>query len=157
MANNPLTFSVMIWNPWTLAKKWLKLIFLESRFFHQYYWIMDEKITFHPGWKHLLIRSESESDWAYVAGLFKKVAHRGVTKRCLLSWLTNSTLVYKPKCEGGGGWIAGSQPMNTAVNKEPKLWRSNSINLWWLSCVQELRLHEPKKHLFIVPTIKEWH
>jgi hypothetical protein len=27
----------------------------------------------------------------------------GVTKRCRLSWLTNSTLVYEPKCGGGGG------------------------------------------------------
>jgi len=28
-----------------------------------------------------------------------------VTKRCRLSWLTNSTLVYEPKCRerGGGG------------------------------------------------------
>jgi hypothetical protein len=29
---------------------------------------------------------------------------QGVTKRCRLSWLTNSALVYEPKCwEGGGG------------------------------------------------------
>jgi hypothetical protein len=27
---------------------------------------------------------------------------RGVTKRCRPSWLTNSALVYEPKC--GGGW-----------------------------------------------------
>ncbi len=27
----------------------------------------------------------------------------GVTKRCRLSWLTNSALVYEPKCEGSGG------------------------------------------------------
>jgi SLIT-ROBO Rho GTPase activating protein len=26
---------------------------------------------------------------------------RGVTKRCRLSWLTNSALVYEPKCGGG--------------------------------------------------------
>jgi hypothetical protein len=25
---------------------------------------------------------------------------RGVTKRCRLSWLTNSVLVYEPKCGG---------------------------------------------------------
>jgi hypothetical protein len=44
---------------------------------------------------------------------------QGVTKRCRLSWLTNSALVYEPKCgaEGGGG----SQPMRTAVHMEPKL------------------------------------
>jgi hypothetical protein len=28
---------------------------------------------------------------------------QGVTKRCRLSWLTNSVLVYDPKCGGGGG------------------------------------------------------
>ncbi len=28
---------------------------------------------------------------------------QGVTKRCRLSWLTNSTLVYEPKSGGGGG------------------------------------------------------
>ncbi len=35
---------------------------------------------------------------------------QGVTKRCRLSWLTNSALVYEPKCggEGGGGFCAGS-------------------------------------------------
>jgi hypothetical protein len=34
---------------------------------------------------------------------------QGVTKRwrkCRLSWLTNSDLVYEPKC-GGGGWRRG--------------------------------------------------
>jgi hypothetical protein len=44
---------------------------------------------------------------------------QGVTKRCLLSWLTNSTPVYEPKCGGmGGGEVAGSQPMSTAVHME---------------------------------------
>jgi hypothetical protein len=44
---------------------------------------------------------------------------QGVTKRCRLSWLTNSALVYEPKCgaEGGGG---GSQPISTALPREPK-------------------------------------
>ncbi len=32
--------------------------------------------------------------------------HQGVTKRCRLSWLTNSTLVYEPKC-GGESWSCG--------------------------------------------------
>jgi hypothetical protein len=44
-----------------------------------------------------------------------------------LSLLTNSALVYEPKCGGGGGggWAAGSQLMSTAVHMEPKkLWRS---------------------------------
>jgi hypothetical protein len=44
---------------------------------------------------------------------------QGVTKGCRLSWLTNSALVYEPKCRGGGG-VAGSQPMSTAVHMEPK-------------------------------------
>ncbi len=44
--------------------------------------------------------------------------HQGVTKRCRLSWLTNSALVYEPKC--GGERVAGSQPMSTAVHMEPK-------------------------------------
>jgi hypothetical protein len=51
---------------------------------------------------------------------------QGVTKRCRLSWLTNSAIVYEPKCGGGG--CGGSQPMSTAVHRSPnKLWRSNSI------------------------------
>ncbi len=41
-----------------------------------------------------------------------------------LGWLTivtNSTLVYEPKRGGrGGGGVAGSQPMSTAVHIEPK-------------------------------------
>ncbi len=60
-----------------------------------------------------------------VVGRFAR--DQGVTKRMCLSWLTNSTLVYEPKC--GGRWgVAGSQPMSTAVNRSPnKLWKSNSI------------------------------
>ncbi len=52
---------------------------------------------------------------------------QGVTKRCRLSWLTSSVLVYEPKCGGMRG-VAGSQPTSTAVYRSPnKLWRSNSI------------------------------
>ncbi len=54
---------------------------------------------------------------------------RGVTKRCRLSLLTNSALVYETNCGGRGG-VAGSHPMamSTAVNRSPnKLWRYNSI------------------------------
>ncbi len=47
-------------------------------------------------------------------------AVQGVTKRCRLSWLTNSTLVHEPKCGGKGGGVAGFQPMSTAVHMEPK-------------------------------------
>jgi hypothetical protein len=35
-----------------------------------------------------------------------------------ISWLTNSALVYEPKCGGAG--VAGPQPMSTAVHMEPK-------------------------------------
>jgi hypothetical protein len=42
----------------------------------------------------------------------------GVTKRCRLSWLTYSALVYESKCWGRG--VAGFQPMSTAVHMEPK-------------------------------------
>ena len=42
---------------------------------------------------------------------------QGVTKRCRLSWLTNSSLAYEPKWWEGG--VAGPQPMSTAV-QEPK-------------------------------------
>ncbi len=31
---------------------------------------------------------------------------RGITKRCRLSWMTNSALVYEPKCGGGVGYGA---------------------------------------------------
>jgi hypothetical protein len=35
-----------------------------------------------------------------------------------LSWLTNSALVYEPKC-GGSGVVAGSQLLSKAVNNAP--------------------------------------
>ncbi len=38
---------------------------------------------------------------------------QGVTKRCRLSLLTNSALVYR---SSAGGWGVGSQPMSTAVH-----------------------------------------
>ncbi len=43
--------------------------------------------------------------------------HQRFTKRCRLSWLTNSALVYEPKC-GGREEMRGSQPMSTAVHVE---------------------------------------
>ncbi len=48
---------------------------------------------------------------------FKINGLQGVTKICRLSWLTNSDLVYEPKCGGRG---VGSQPMSTTVHMEPK-------------------------------------
>jgi hypothetical protein len=44
---------------------------------------------------------------------------QGVTKRCRLSWLTNSALVYEPKCvRKGGGGVEGSlsQPEYSCAN-----------------------------------------
>jgi hypothetical protein len=41
---------------------------------------------------------------------------------CRLSWLTNSALVYEPKC-GGSGVVAGSQPISTvqySCTQEPR-------------------------------------
>jgi hypothetical protein len=47
-----------------------------------------------------------------------KVLQQEVTKRCRLSWLTNSALVYEPKYEGGGG-VVGPKPMSKAVHRSP--------------------------------------
>ncbi len=50
---------------------------------------------------------------------------QGVTKRCRLSWLTNSALAYEPQC---GEWGAGlSQWVQLCTWSSNKLWRSNSI------------------------------
>ncbi len=80
---------------------------------------------------------------------------QGVTKRCRLSYLINSALVYEPKCGGRGG-VAGSQPMSTAVHRSPnKLWRSISIfNLWFLLTWRPLGTVGPglpSTFLFFVP------
>jgi hypothetical protein len=45
--------------------------------------------------------------------------HQGVTKRCRPSLLTNSILVYEPKCGGRGG-VAKPHPMSAAAHIEPK-------------------------------------
>jgi hypothetical protein len=72
--------------------------------------------------------------FVYLAVLhFDEWEKQGVTKKGRLSWLTNSALVYEPKCGGGGGCgVSGVRPMGTAVHRSPnKLWRSNFIfNLW---------------------------
>ncbi len=39
---------------------------------------------------------------------------QGVTKRCRLSQLTNSALVYGPKCGGGGGWGVSANEYSSA-------------------------------------------
>ncbi len=62
-------------------------------------------------------------------------SQQGVTKKCRLTLLTNSALVYESKCGGEG--IAGSRPMSTASHitwhaAQNKLWISTSIfNLWF--------------------------
>ncbi len=59
------------------------------------------------------------SRWIRYRGYTEMVHLRGSQKkRCRLSWLTNSALVYEPKY--GGGWVAGFQLMSTAVHMEPK-------------------------------------
>ncbi len=56
------------------------------------------------------------------APMAKLPGRPGVTKRCRLSWLTNSALLHEPK--SGGGKL----PVSSAVHRRPnKLWRSNSI------------------------------
>ncbi len=45
----------------------------------------------------------------------------GVTKRCRLYWLTNTVAPSYMSPNAGGGGVAGSQPMSTAVHMEPKL------------------------------------
>ncbi len=53
-----------------------------------------------------------------------------VTKRCRLSVLTNSALVYEPKCGGAGGGEGGRGPSQweqlCTWSLYTKLWRSNS-------------------------------
>ncbi len=46
------------------------------------------------------------------------VLKQGVTKRCCLSWLTNSALVYEPKFAGGGGY--GVSANEYSCTQEPK-------------------------------------
>jgi hypothetical protein len=57
-----------------------------------------------------------------------KTSDQGVTKRYHLSWLTDSALVYEPKCGGRGG-VAVSQPMNKAVHRSPNQenWRTQTM------------------------------
>ncbi len=45
--------------------------------------------------------------------------HRGVAERRLLSWLSNSALVYEPKCGGdlGGGGVSANE---YSCSHEPK-------------------------------------
>jgi hypothetical protein len=71
-----------------------------------------EESTVVNGWPICRRRIEDPGDQ------LRALYYQGVTKRCRLSLLTNSALVYEPKC-GGSVWVAGSQPMSTAVHLEP--------------------------------------
>jgi hypothetical protein len=69
------------------------------------------------------------------SSLFLKGKKQGITKRCRLSLLTNSALVYKSQCgvmRGGCGVSANEYSCAHHVTWSPnKLWRSTSIfNLW---------------------------
>jgi hypothetical protein len=78
------------------------------------------------------------------------ISMQGVTKRCRLSWLTNSALVYEPKCGRWGGG-AGSQPMSTVqlcTWSPNKLWRFNSI---FYLCI-----HGKGSHLHLNETCTWW-
>jgi hypothetical protein len=59
-----------------------------------------------PAW----IYQYSFHRWDYI--------NQGLTKRCRLSWLTNSALVYEPKCKRERGGCGVS--VSTAVQMEPK-------------------------------------
>jgi hypothetical protein len=74
------------------------------------------------------------------------VSDQGFTKRCRLSWLTNSALVYEPK------WAGGSCRVSANEHRSPnKLWSSTCsiFNLWvslmeWRPNIQ-LRQGSPTK------------
>ncbi len=66
-------------------------------------------------------RSRRRSRYWYVA---IQALKQGVTRRCRLSWRTNSALVNKSKC-AGTGWVVGSQPMSAAVHIT---WHGAEIN-----------------------------
>ncbi len=56
-----------------------------------------------------------------------KCKDQGVTKRCRLSWLTNSVLVYEPKSGGVGGLQGLCQWVQLCTWSPNKLWRCNFI------------------------------
>ncbi len=72
-------------------------------------------------------RRDKVGVWA--EGPFKHPSPQGVTKRCRLFWLTNSALVYDPKCGGGGRGCGASANKYSYVRtwSPNKLWRSNYI------------------------------
>ncbi len=61
------------------------------------------------GWQNISgVRSKQvwgrgRGEFSCIYTIFYTV-QQGVTKKCRLSWLTNSALVYEPKCGGGGAF-----------------------------------------------------
>ncbi len=51
----------------------------------------------------------------------------GVTKTCRLSWLTNSTLVYEPKCGGGGSCLVSANEYSCTHGAQINFGDLNSI------------------------------
>ncbi len=73
----------------------------------------------HEGGEGQRLRQVKKQLVALVVSPIAKGEGQWVTKRCRLSWLTNSAFVYEPKCGGGDGF-RGFQPMSTAEHMEPK-------------------------------------
>jgi hypothetical protein len=70
--------------------------------------------------KRVQYMEQREGRLKIMLGIALHRCDQGVTKICRLSWLTNSvSCVYEPKIRGGGGVVAGSQPMSTAVHRSP--------------------------------------
>jgi hypothetical protein len=70
-----------------------------------------------------ILHTISQLGWPQAS--WKVLLTQGDTKRCRLSLLTSSALVYEPKC-GRRGWgllgLSQTQQMGTAVHKEPKIY-----------------------------------
>jgi hypothetical protein len=78
-------------------------------------------------------RVELEGNIEEVVYMHIVISDQEVTKKCRLSWLTNSVLINEPKCEGwgggGSGFSANKYSYAQCTWSPKKLWRSNSI---WL-------------------------
>ncbi len=107
---------------------------------------------FSPATRHLFITSAQPHDsWQKVSSVPQACSSGG--SRCRLSRLTNSALVFEPKCRGTGvgGGVAASQPTSAAIYRSPnKIWRSNSIfNL----CVHPFSSSLTQLFRFNIPTM----
>ncbi len=88
----------------------------------------------------LYVSAEDDGEINTAGLVLKYRKNQGVTKRCRLSWQTNSALVYEPKCKGLGGGGGVSQPMSSRTWSPNKLWRSNSIFYPMAKAYHDLRL-----------------